>query len=234
MTLNEARQLIRGALTESGKVPTRRLRYHVLFRHRSLGKDGFGLQWEDIVRLDRNAESYWLICGDSANDAFDFFVVPHSVGRQLVGVDPLICKPAEAEGTKFKAATQNVYFNAVRDALTAPRREESVENYKNRVDLFEEFVYEHWRLIDEQDPTELWTKTCPACDLDRLPDYGTEKHDFQCRNGQCHLLWCGDYWSRDEPVVQRAIRQRIRVGKPHARGFWKFSITTGRWEPWNG
>ena len=227
MTVDEVRQMIRNGLNHNGEVPPRReIRHHVLFKHKTLGKYGISLHWEDLVRLDQKENSCWLICGDSTQVVFDFFVVPHVVGRRLVSNDPLICK-VPRKGSAVRTATQNVDFHAKHRALKAMGREECVKEYRNRADLFEKLVSDHWLLLKPIDPIQIAMKRCPRCSKNKLPDYHTQMHDYQCRNGKCHLLWCGDHWQNGE-ANEGYQEQRFTTG------WWVYNRVTGGWNPWDG
>lgn len=234
MTPEDVRQKIRLSMQRfGGRVPTRKFRHRVFFKHKMLTKYGCALSWEDVIRLDRNFDSYWLLCGDSTKTDFDYFVLPHTVGRRLVGDDPLICKTI-GKTTRFRNATQNINFDAPRCALTSPNHIEYVSDFKNDAHLFEKWVDPYWHLLDEEDQEDLLTKRCPRCSYDLLPDYGTHKHDFQCRNGKCHLLWCGDYWKGTTRTVQDTLKRRKKSGQPYGPGWWVMDHVSNIWTPLDG
>lgn len=233
-TVEDVQQLIQSGLkSHGGKVPQRStLRHYVLFRQQNTkSQNGFAFNLEDVIRLDRNENACWLLCSDLDNDKFRFYVVPHRVGRQLVQEEVFICRPASSRNNpaRFKAGVTTVTVPNGSESLQLRSWRVEIREYRNRVDLFNELVLPQWHLLDESDSQMLEYKTCPRCGLEKLPDYGTERHDLQCRNGACGLLWCGEFWN-DHPSESRT-RERKRL--PSRPGWWVFHSTMG-WEVWDG
>jgi len=214
MTPDDVRKMIRRFMSGKKSVPTKQIRHHVLFKHKCLGKHGFALQWEDVIRLNKQQDSCWLVCGDSREDDFTVFVLPHTVGMKLIEDDPMRCYPY-GQG-ELRAAKQNVNFNANRYALTALGRNVCMKEFENNADYFEEWVADYWELRNKTDrDSGIHFSACPRCDRPKLPNYGTDHHDYRCGNGKCHLWWRGNWWS-------------------DRKGFWIFNGVDQKWIPWDG
>lgn len=216
-------------------VPVSCLRNHVFIRNRKLEqKITFAISWEDILRLDRNQDSCWLLCEDVGISEFLFFVVPHQFGREAVVTNKAwLCKPRKGESV-FRPPEQTVSIYHATSELSVSGSKVSIEQFRNRADLFEKLIYPYWNLLDVPDSKDFLTEECPKCKEVQLPNYSTDKHDYQCHNPDCYLLWCGDYWKGTDKTVQRTIRRRKKKSEPYGPGWWELDRVNNVWKPWVG
>ncbi|QDU93287.1 hypothetical protein [Lignipirellula cremea] len=226
-------RLLRNTLQRrGGKLPLRpAIRHHVLFRPQNRqGQNHFSLNLEDVLRMDRQPNSCWLLCSQVDAADFSFYVIPHQAACAVAADGGFICRPAGADNPAgFVAARTNVTLDWQSHSLRRSGCEVSIAAFQNRVDLFREQVLPHWRLLDENDAQEIAFRRCPRCGQDRLPDYGTKRYDFQCRNGNCRLLWCGEYWSKNEGEARKREEKRL----PCHPGWWVYEGVTKRWSVWD-
>lgn len=210
------------------------LRNHVFFRVRFLeNKIQFSIQWEDMIRLDKQENSSWLLCGgvreDQFKSFFHFYVVPHKVVRAALPDVPWMCKPHD-EPMDFRKAEQDVTVLTSSDMLSMCGTKLSIKDYRSRADLFEAWIDPYWGLLAESYESDLKKQLCRRCFHEELPDYGTDKHDYQCQHRECRLFWCGDYWNGTSKRVLTTIENRRAIGQPHSRGWWVFNRGTSGWD----
>lgn len=235
MDPEDVRRSIRNLLEREGQLPTkRRMRHYALCRQVQGLNTSFRFDYEDFLRLEERFvedRKCWLLFESGCPENFTFYVVPYQDVRFLFEGLPFICLPASKclpagkPSSKFTGPVCTPHLQRYQDShrLSLRQNKKLLGDYKNRADLFEACVKPRWDLFEKaHTPLNLFRR-CECCGQNKLPDYKTTRHDYQCRNGKCHLLWCGDYWLGESDEVRQTNERRAKAGQPCERGWWKYS-----------
>lgn len=148
-----------------------------------------------------------------------FVVLPDSNFEQVLSAKP-IGKIRRKGQSRVAEACWNVRCNMNPQGpfLSHAGTRVDIEDFVDRADLFEKYIFPYWDQFDEVvgrgvfDPT---TRACPRCGDSTLPDYGSANVDAQCKNRDCELWFRGD-------------------GHPESeRGFFEFDPVNKEWRPFS-